>query len=72
MKTNQAITIGDSLKIRRKKLGLTQTEVANKLNCSMMQISYIERGGRFLKIEFLERWADILGLEVEINLKERF
>lgn len=68
MKINQEITIGDSLKIRRIKLGFTQQQIAKKLGCSAMQLSYMERGGRFLKLEFLDKWAEILGLSVEVKL----
>lgn len=61
----------DILKIRRKKLGLTQSEVAKKLGLTTMGFSYIERGARALRVETLDSWAEALGLEPEINLVER-
>lgn len=38
------MTIGDLLKLRRKALGLTQIELANKANVAQSMISQIERG----------------------------
>jgi transcriptional regulator with XRE-family HTH domain len=38
------MTIGDLLKLRRKALGLTQVELADKANVAQSMISQIERG----------------------------
>ncbi len=44
MKLNLAETIGNNLKLARKDKGLTQKEVANKLNMTQQQYSRFENG----------------------------
>ena len=56
---------------RRKKLGLTQKEVAKKLKISAMQLSHLELGKRELKLSMLDKWAEILGLEIVMEVKEK-
>jgi len=63
-------SIQQVLRLRREQLRLTQAEVGEKLGLSAMGLSYLERGSRNLKVELLELWAEELGLEVEIRLKE--
>lgn len=68
MKLEVEDSLIDTLRLRRKSLGLSQEEVADKLGLSAMGLSYLERGSRELKIEMLELWAKELGLEVEVTL----
>lgn len=56
------------LKLRRKTLNITQSQLAKKLGLSTMGLSYLEKGSRGLKIELLNLWAKELGLEVEIKI----
>lgn len=51
--------IGEKLKNARKVLGLTQEEVANKLNISRNTLSNIENGNRSILVSELEEFAKL-------------
>lgn len=56
--------IGGRIKQIRKKKGLTQTQLGEKLNKSTMQVSYIETGERKASHQTLEQIAEILEVTV--------
>lgn len=58
------MTTGQLIKAARKEAGLTQAELATKLNVPYQSISQWERGTRSPKIETLERIADALGVPI--------
>lgn len=58
------MTTGQLIKAARKEAGLTQAELAAKLNVPYQSISQWERGTRSPKIETLERIADALGVPI--------
>lgn len=57
--------------LRRKSLGLNQSEVAKQLGLSMMGLSHLESSNRELKLNMLEKWAKILNLEILIEVKPK-
>jgi len=60
-----------TLLLRRKALGLTQSEVAKKLGLSAMGLSHLERGSRDIKLIMLDKWIKILDLELYIEVKPK-
>lgn len=58
------------LKERRVSLGISQDIVATNLGISAMGLSYLERGERTVKVDMLEKWAGIIGLELVISYSE--
>jgi transcriptional regulator with XRE-family HTH domain len=56
--------IGGRILRRRKELGLTQQELADKLGISATNISPIEHGEQNLTIRTLAKLADVLGTTV--------
>jgi transcriptional regulator with XRE-family HTH domain len=52
----------------RKTLGLSQKELADKLNTKQSAISRIEKGEQNISIGLLEKIADALGVEVNVSL----
>lgn len=52
----------------RKTLGLSQKELADKLNTKQSAISRIEKGEQNISIGLLEKIADALGVEVSVSL----
>jgi transcriptional regulator with XRE-family HTH domain len=52
----------------RKTLGLSQKELAEKLNTKQSAISRIEKGEQNISIGLLEKIADALGVEVNVSL----
>lgn len=66
------MTIGDILKRRRKALGLTQVELADKANVAQSMISQIERGiSDNVTIDNLRSLANALDCAVVDLLTER-
>lgn len=55
---------------RRKELGMTQTELAEKTGILQAAIARIERGSSIPKIETLATLAEPLGLKVELTIKK--
>ncbi len=66
------MTTGELIKAARKKAGMTQAELAQKLGISYVGVSQWERGLRNPKIETLNRIAAALGLEDETPLPPLF
>ena len=61
--------MGQRIKIRRKKLMLTQEEIAEQLNISVKHLSEVERGIAGLSIENLIKLSNILGLSLDYIIK---
>ena len=57
------MTIGQRIKDARKKAGMTQAELASKLDIPPQSIGQWERGERRPKLETLDRIAAALGVE---------
>ncbi len=62
-------TIQEILTSLRKRKGLTQQEVGNFLGVSHAAISDLENSKTEVTLTTLERWAECLGKEVEVGLK---
>jgi transcriptional regulator with XRE-family HTH domain len=46
----------------RRARGLTQQQLADKVGCSKMQVSGIERGKREFSLSMMQRFASVLGV----------
>lgn len=53
----------------RKKSGLTQLQLANKLDCSEMYIYYLEKGTRVPSFQFLIKLAQETGKIINIRIQ---
>ena len=56
--------LGSNIQKYRKEAGLTQKELAKKLNVAVGTIQQYELGKRLPRLEFLETIADALGIDV--------
>lgn len=63
------ITIGNSIKVRRKTLKVTQLQLAELAGVSVNTLYKIERGQANPTMETLDKIADILGMELIIQVK---
>ncbi len=61
--------LGEKVSVLRKTKGLTQKELAQKLETHYTAIVRIERGGVNSTINMLRKIADCLGVEVEELIK---
>jgi DNA-binding XRE family transcriptional regulator len=69
-KTNMGIIEGRFIKDRRKKMGLTQIQLANDLGLSHAPIYHLENGSESISLKNLRLITDRLGLEVVIKDKD--
>jgi DNA-binding XRE family transcriptional regulator len=63
---NQAYIDGDRLAERRKALGLTQADVAERMNVTKSRVSQIERG-EVSTIEAVARYVQAIGGQIQIS-----
>jgi transcriptional regulator with XRE-family HTH domain len=59
--TELAEILRKNIKARRKELGLTQQQLADRLKISQPCIAQIERGDRSLSLDNLAVWSEALG-----------
>jgi ribosome-binding protein aMBF1 (putative translation factor) len=55
----------------RASLGLSQTAVAARMSTSQSVVARLEAGDLDSRISTLERYADAVGVELELGLRER-
>ena len=63
------ISIGNRIRISRENAGLTQEELAEKLNLSAQFISTIERGGAGASLATIIRLCEVLNVSTEWLLR---
>ena len=64
----QEFKIGAMLKMAREEAGLTQEQLAEKLNTKKTAISRIENHAEDIKLSTLEKFAKALGKTLEIHV----
>ncbi|WP_215224469.1 helix-turn-helix domain-containing protein [Echinicola shivajiensis] len=62
--------IGNSIRERRKMLGITQPDLAEMAQISINTLYKIERGEANPSVRVLNKIANILGLEISIAVKK--
>jgi transcriptional regulator with XRE-family HTH domain len=69
----EKMSVHEKIKLVRQSKGLTQEEVAEKLNMSVSGYGDIERGDSDLKLSKLEKIADLFGLSINdlFNLNDK-
>jgi ribosome-binding protein aMBF1 (putative translation factor) len=61
------ILIAQKLKLEREKLGISQFEMAKRMNTSQVTISRIERAENNISLTKIERYTEPLGIDVVIT-----
>ena len=54
---------------QRRVQGLSQKEIADKLNVEQATISLYENGKRGIPLELLDLWLMLLGIEIKLNTR---
>jgi transcriptional regulator with XRE-family HTH domain len=62
--------LGETIRNRRKGLKITQPYLANLAKVSLNTLYKIERGEANPTLDILERIADVLGLELKLQVKQ--
>ena len=63
-------SIGQIIKARRRELGLTQNTLALLSQVGINTIVSIERGSKSPSVETLTKVADVLGLDLRLEVKK--
>ena len=58
------LQIGHKIKTKRRKLGVTQSDLAKKLSISASYLNLIESGKRKVNVDLLLKLADELNIEI--------
>jgi transcriptional regulator with XRE-family HTH domain len=61
--------IGNKIKLRRKALKITQSDLSQLANISMNTLYKIERGQTNPTIDIIEKIITVLGLEIKLSIK---
>ncbi len=64
----QSFRIGAILRQAREESGLTQEEIAERLNTKKSAISRIENHAEDIKLSTLEKFASVLGRKIEVSI----
>ena len=64
----QSFKIGALLRQAREASGLTQEEIAARLNTKKSAISRIENHAEDIKLSTLEKFASVLGRKIEVSI----
>ena len=63
--------LGQTIIDRRKSLGITQTQLANLADVNINTIIKLERGNANPTLQILAKIADILGMELKLEVKRK-
>lgn len=63
-------TIGDTIRQRRKELGITQPHLAGLANISVNTLYKVERGQGNPSLDVLTKLAEVLGLELTLTVRK--
>ena len=62
------VEIGKRIQGRRKQMGLTQEQLADKMDVSIQMVSNLERGNKAIRIENLIKLSQILNISTDYIL----
>ncbi|KFC06137.1 DNA-binding repressor [Trabulsiella guamensis ATCC 49490] len=63
------ITLHNNLQTIRKKMNLSQAQVADSMGITQAAIVAIERRGMSIKLETLKRYVDAIGCKLNLNIE---
>ena len=64
--------IGEAIKSRRNELGITQPHLAELAKVSTNTLCKIERGQGNPSLEVLDKLAEVLGMELKLEVKKQY
>ncbi len=63
--------LGESIKIRRNELGITQPHLAELAKMSTNTLYKLERGQGNPSLDILNKLAEVLGMELKLEVKKK-
>ena len=65
-----ASTIGQTIKQRRKELGITQPDLSELAGVSKNTLNQLERGQGNPSLDIITKLAEVLGMELKLEVKK--
>lgn len=69
--SKDAFELGARVRAERERLGLTQTELAERMDTTQPTIARLEAGGVTPRLDTLHRAANALGLKLIVDFREQ-
>lgn len=69
--SKEAFELGARVRAERERLGLTQTDLAERMDTTQPTIARLEAGGVTPSLDTLHRAANALGLELVVEFREQ-
>lgn len=66
------VQLGETIKSRRKELGITQPHLAELAGISLNTLYKLERGQSNPSLEVLNKLAEVMGMEIKLEVIKKY
>jgi y4mF family transcriptional regulator len=67
-----SVQLGETIKLRRKELGITQPHLAELAGISLNTLYKLERGQSNPSLEVLNKLAEVMGMEIKLEVVKKY
>lgn len=67
-----SVQLGETIKSRRKELGITQPHLAELAGISLNTLYKLERGQSNPSLEVLNKLAEVMGMEIKLEVTKKY
>jgi y4mF family transcriptional regulator len=67
-----SVQLGETIKLRRKELGITQPHLAELAGISLNTLYKLERGQSNPSLEVLNKLAEVMGMEIKLEVIKKY
>lgn len=67
-----SVQLGESIRSRRKELGITQPHLAELAGISLNTLYKLERGQSNPSLEVLNKLAEVMGMEIKLEVVKKY
>ncbi|MCH6235026.1 helix-turn-helix domain-containing protein [Cognataquiflexum rubidum] len=67
-----SVQLGETIKSRRKELGITQPHLAELAGISLNTLYKLERGQSNPSLEVLNKLAEVMGMEIKLEVIKKY
>lgn len=67
-----SVQLGESIRSRRKELGITQPHLAELAGISLNTLYKLERGQSNPSLEVINKLAEVLGMEIKLEVVKKY
>lgn len=67
-----SVQLGETIKLRRKELGITQPHLAELAGISLNTLYKLERGQSNPSLEVINKLAEVMGMEIKLEVVKKY